>query len=216
MFEWKVEDMKLLKEYNSSSNKNLPFRAENALNEEEKLAFIDKMQEGRLGYIIELMKKLNKDKPNLPKDNWGDNIKTVSLKAWLKRNDTRHIVDTDYHYGEVLVLSERVYIQCGFCDGFINKIFHRQLCECLRKEMQYFKTHDEYEILKTSLKEKANATQTYFGVKLGFSSSGAITIWNDNDEERPITIEEIKDLLEKYDRLEKYIASLTAETHIVY
>ena len=36
----------------------------------------------------------------------------------------------------------------------VDEIFHRQLCECAKQEQEYFKTHDEYEILKSSFSKE--------------------------------------------------------------
>ena len=41
----------------------------------------------------------------MPKDGWGE-VKTVSLKAWLKRNDSRHLIDDSYIYGDIKLLNE--------------------------------------------------------------------------------------------------------------
>ena len=174
------------------------------------------MQDGKLSYVIDLIKKLDADKENLPKDSWHD-IKTVSLKAWCRRNDTRKIVDTEYNYGEVYVVRERLYIQHGSIkEEMIDKIFHNQLCECLKKEIEHFRTHDDYEVMKSTLKTKANLHNTLFGVHLSFSSNGKICVMNKDEEERPITTEEIKMLLEKYEKLEECLSNLTNEVNIVY
>ena len=93
-------------------------------------------------------------------------------------------------------------------------MFNRQLHECKREEDRYFEQHDEYEILKEKFRNsKYNTT---FGVHISSWSTGRICVVGEDDKERDITIEELKELLDKYDQLDKFIEKLTAETHIVY
>ena len=81
MFEWNVEDMKLLDQKSSIIiGKEKIYNCESDITREDKIAFVDKMQDNKLSYILALSKKKKKDKEDMPTDNWGD-VKTVSLKA---------------------------------------------------------------------------------------------------------------------------------------
>ena len=43
-----------------------------------------------------------------------------------------------------------------------------------------------------------------------------MTVVDDNDNERDITIDELKELLSKYEQLDALVEKITKETHIVY
>ena len=111
MFKWDVKEMALLKEFKENNGNGIVrgyiFKCESELSREEKIAFVDERYDGKLSYILGLVDKFNAEKDSLPKDSWG-NIKTVSLKAWINRNDTkygksdyRRIIDSCYDYGKV-------------------------------------------------------------------------------------------------------------------
>ena len=91
MFKWDVKEMALLKEFKENNGKEIDyiFKCESELSREEKIAFVDERYDGKLSYILCLVDKFNAEKDGLPKDSWG-NIKTVSLKAWINRNDTKY------------------------------------------------------------------------------------------------------------------------------
>ena len=156
----------------------------------------------------------------LPKDKWGD-VKTVSLKSWIKRNDTRKLIDYTYTYGKIRFIGGRsiksVNIKSAHdtYDDYVDEVFHRQLKECENKEREYFLEHDEYSILKREfLNNKYNTT---FGVNITSWSSGKVCICDDvTKEEREITIEELKYLLSRYKELDELVEKITKETHITY
>lgn len=110
----------------------------------------------------------------MPKDGWGE-VKTVSLKAWLKRNDSRHLIDDSYIYGDIKLLNELcssrliMYInKKGLHDvyeDYVDEMFHRQLIKCEEMEHKYFLEHDEYSILKQKFRDKNY--NTTFGVHIG-------------------------------------------------
>ena len=107
MFEWNVEDMKLLNQKSSMIiGKEKIYNCEQDTTKEDKIAFVDKMQDNKLSYILALAEKFEKDKENMPIDNWGD-VKTVSLKAWIKKNDERNLIDNSYQYGSIRFMGGR-------------------------------------------------------------------------------------------------------------
>lgn len=216
MFKWNVEDMKLLNQKSSEI-----YNYEYDITREDKIAFVDKMQDNKLSYILALSEKLEKDKENMPIDNWGD-IRTVSLKAWIKRNDKRNLIDNSYQYGSIRFMGER-NILCinrkGIYDtyeDYVDEIFHRQLNECEKLEHKYFLEHDEYSILKQKFRDRNYGTT--FGVNIGDCSDGNIFVYdsNDSNKRRKITIEELRYLLEKYNELDKLVKKITDETNIRY
>ena len=222
MFEWKIENLELKKEYDHRSLRSgkYVFSCDAKTSREDKIDFLDHMQNGKMSYLLDLIEKYNQHCDEFPKDRWGD-PKTVSLKAWLKKNDPKKMVDIDFKYGKFHFIGLDRYIQRSnkiggydIYDDLVNELFNRQLHECKREEDRYFEQHDEYEILKEKFRNsKYNTT---FGVHISSWSTGRICVVGEDDKERDITIEELKELLDKYDQLDKFIEKLTAETHIVY
>ena len=223
MFEWKVEDMVLLNQNGGVFlGKEKIYDCEHKVSREDKIAFVDSFQEGKLSYLLELIEKFNVDKDTMPKDQWG-NVKTVSLKAWIKKNDTKYgrpIVDNDYRYGRYFVLGMERYITSnskGCYDTYedlVDELFHRQLKTCEQEEQSYFLEHDEYSILKRKFGEMMDKYSTTFGVSIVISGNNYYV--GDFKENREITIDELKYLLSKYEQLDSLVEKLTAETHIVY
>lgn len=225
MFEWKVEDMKLLNQKGGVFiGKEKIYDCESKVSREDKIAFVDSKQRGILSYLLSLIEMFNNDKMNMPKDNWGQ-VKTTSLKAWIKRNDTKYnrpIIDDSFHYGRYYILGMQRWITSNdkqhydTYEDLVDELFHRQLKACEKEEHKYFLEHDEYSILKQKFRDKNFSTT--FGVKIADCSDGKLYVYgNDSyDDRREITIEELKDLLSKYEQLEALVEKLTAETNIVY
>ena len=225
MFEWKIEDMALLNDKNVISlSKEKIYHCEPKVSREDKIAFVDSMQDGKLSYLLSLIAKFNDEKESLPKDNWG-NIKTVSLKAWIKRNDKKYgrpIIDDWYHYGKYRILGSERYITNDYkgtydtYNDLVDEAFHRQLKECERKEKEYFLEHDEYSILKKKFRERKY--NTTFGVHIATCSDGKIYVIEDDEDhkEREITIEELKYLLARYEELDRLVEKITEETNIKF
>lgn len=222
MFEWNVEDMKLLNQKSSMIiGKEKIYNCEQDTTKEDKIAFVDKMQDNKLSYILALAEKFEKDKENMPIDNWGD-VKTVSLKAWIKKNDERNLIDNSYQYGSIRFMGGRSIqsinrkSEYNTYENYIDEIFHRQLKECENLEHKYFLEHDEYSILKQKFRDRKY--HTTFGVNIGECSDGSIFVYdaNDSSKRRNITIDELRYLLEKYEKLDKLVKKITEETAIKY
>lgn len=231
MFEWKVEEMALMK---SKKSEYLGYRkgdatlfdCESSLSREDKISFIDGMQDGKMSYLLSLIEKFNADKESLPKREsiFGEaEVKTTSLKAWIKRNDTKYpqkIIDDWYKYGKYNLLGCERNIQSNrkgdydYYEDLVDEVFRRQLIECENAEQKYFREHDEYSILKKKFEEKQRQYGTTFGVSIVTGSRGVHV--GDFDNSRDITIDELKELLTKYEQLDALVEKLTAETHIVY
>jgi len=217
---WNVEEMKLLNEKcNTYFGKEKIYSCEN-INREEKIAFIDLMQDGKMSYLLNLIDKFEADKESLPKDYYSS-VKTVSLKAWLNRNDTLKMIDRDYHHGKIRFLNMERWIteanRHGSYDTYeniVDECFHRVLKDCEKEEKHYFLEHDEYSILKKKFENKNY--DTTFGVPIGIWSSGKICVCGDNGNEREITLDELKLLLSKYEELDKLVEQITNEINIKY
>lgn len=221
MFEWRLEDMKLRNEH---TYLNGVYAFEYKVSRDDKIAFIDQMQDGKMSYLLMLIEQFTDDAESLPKKDIFGNPKTVSLKAWIRRNDTKGLLEINRNIGTICLL------QCGriihhpnttvtgdVYDDLVDELFHRQLVECRKMEDQYFQEHDEYEILKTKLLKHHLLETTTFGVHLGEKSGNQVVIRDKNyDQGREITIEELRTLLAKYDELQRIIDKMSEETHIVY
>lgn len=218
MFNWEMREMKLMKEEKENGSLR---KLESSISLEDKIMFIDKLQDGVMTYIKELREKLMEDSRSMPKNIHGE-VKTVSLLAWLKRNDPRKLVKTDYLYGDICLFNCHIHLHSMYCfdyDDFAERVFYHQLNVCLAKEKLYFREHDEYEILKTRLLTNPLLYTTTFGVLIGERDNHRVVIYDydeDNDQSRDITVEELKELLAKYDELQQVIEKMTAETDITY
>lgn len=221
MFEWKVEDMVLMNEKDEIFiGKEKIYKCEQELSREDKIIFIDSMQENTFSYLLSLIEKFNEEKDKLPKDNWGS-VKTISLKAWIKRNDTNKLVDDWYRYGTFDILGVRRSLNCpnekryyDTYEDLVDEVFHHQLKICEEKERKYFSLHDEYSILKnTFISRNYNTT---FGVDVVTCSNGDVYIADRNNNKRDITIDELKYLLSKYEELDELVEKITNETNIKY
>ena len=114
-----VKDL-LLGEYNTTSQvitelygdrKEFPFELK-YIPLEDKIKILDKYTESKSTYIFNLLEQFNYDRETLPQDNWGK-VKTVSIKAWIRKNvDTNIIgIDTSYNYGSFNFLGLEHFIQ---------------------------------------------------------------------------------------------------------
>lgn len=142
-------------------NSNFIYKMENEFSTEEKIKFIDENYELRghkdaCTYMLNLINKYLVEKDNLPKDTYGY-VKTVSLKAWLKKNDPWKVVDDHYHYGSYY-FAKREYSNFGTLtpipawtsntpyynqEGKIVDLWFHDVLEILYyEEMKYFNDHD--------------------------------------------------------------------------
>ena len=234
MFTWNLEDMALLNDKGGFFiGREQIFSCENTLSRAEKIAFVDSMQNNKLSYILNIIERFQADVDSLPKDSHGC-VKTVSLKAWIKRNTVECmkplvIFDTSYNYGYFSFLGiHRSIVHNYNCmgrydtyDDIVDEAFHRQLKKCKEKEREYFLAHDEYSILKEKFRNKN--FNTTFGVNIAMCSTGEIYVFEDDrsfyDKDnyyRKITIEELKYLLSKYEELDKLVEKITKETNIKF
>ena len=231
MFKWDVKEMALLKEFKENNGKarDYIFKCESELSREEKIAFVDERYDDKLSYILGLVGKFKAEKDGLPKDSRG-NIKTVSLKAWINRNDTkygksdyRRIINSCYDYGKVYFVNCDRWIYnmgkayYGTHEDYVDEIFHRVLYILKDEEKKYFEQHDEYEILKSKLRNDRNFS-TAFGVHIGIWSDGNIYVYDkeDIDKRRPITIDELKLLLAMDEKLKAYEQELCKQVNIEF
>lgn len=229
-FEWKVEDMALMNEKDNIYIRNEKiYKAENELTREEKIEFLDSMNDGLTSYILGLADKLKEDKANgvIKKDKYGQ-MNTISFTAWIKKNDTRNCIgNSTYNRGEIrfspcrninrLDTNVSMFRSSIYTD-YVDEAFHLQLKELETQEKQYFRKHDEYEILKAKVSEYLDKYGT-FGLNIWKTSRGLYFYKNDdaNSLGRQITLDELKLLYSKYEEMDKLYAKITKELpHIDY
>lgn len=227
MFEWKVEDLKLLEETKRGGTfigDERVFSCESKLTREEKIEFVDKITEGLLTYAINLLEKFEKEKDNLKKDQFG-NVKSISLQAWLRKNDERNFIsaDTHWHFGMISYYGIKRYIEnnplttksyCNLYDDFVDEIFHRVLNRKLNEEKDYFREHDKYAVKRKRIREYERKYDTAFGVEM-YMNSDRLFLRQDRAE-RDLTEEEIDDIISKYEQIDALIEKLTEETDIKF
>lgn len=224
MFSWDVSKGTLTKERQMYGNKNLPFSLENEIStsREDKIAFVDARNDGRLSYIIGVIEKFNIDKENLPKDFYG-NVKTVSLKAWIKRNDPRGAFDADYNCGKLRWFDER-FLQnfshkgaYALHDDFVDECFHIELISCQREEVKWFNEHDEYSVtMNTVLKKMRNGKFYTFGLNCTISCNEGLFLNDDKGNCRRLTLEELNTLIDMNNQVNELVKLMTEQNEIAY
>lgn len=223
MFEWKAEEGRLLNEkrYEAGTQKG-DFLFEEDTSREDKIQFINERTNGMLDYVLDLAEKWQKDKDALPKEHWGG-VKTVSKKAWVKRNDTKKVICFDYDIGKIRVaglpsrnifnLEDRNYYEKK--DDFIDEAFHNVLENCLKEEKKYFRSHDEYQMLADKVQtEFEHQRYSAFGLHIVRGTQGLwITDGSDNWDKnrRRLTLAELKKIVELNEKLNEFEQLLTEE-----
>lgn len=155
------EEMKLLnmekvnlQEFDSSSPK--VFAIEKELTLEQKIAFIDAQANGVASYLMELFSKWGLEKDTLPQDKYRP--KTVSMRAWLRKNDPRGIINSEYSMGSynlfgtgfgnhsltLITPNERKLTYVG--QHIAEQWFHDLLKQLYKAEQKHFVDNDPFEI----------------------------------------------------------------------
>lgn len=162
---YRVEDLKFFNMKKVSVYKPNPryrnglkvFEIETEMSIEDKIAFIDEIKDGTATYLLNILKKWEAEKDALPKDQYG-NPKTVSKKAWIKRNDKRKIIDTEYKVGTYHLFSNYYREMSTTCptteygysleytgEHIVHQWFHDLCYELYSEEKKYFKEHDPFQ-----------------------------------------------------------------------
>lgn len=221
-YKWNVEDMQLMDEKcNVFIGIEKIYDAENKLSREEKIEFLDKMNDDKISYMLKLADKFQEDKDKLSKDEYGF-YKNTSLRAWLKKNDYREIVDTSKPYIGSITLVGYDSFGCGrrniqninlkatrdSYEDFVDELFHRQLKECEKQEKQYFNKyyyykheHDEYRILSKKVSDYIYKYDISFGKEIWHSGDRLFFKDRQTDDERDLTMDELKVLEAAFEKI---------------
>lgn len=220
MFIWNVADMEL-RRHNVKINNTPFFSAESNTSREDKIAFVDSMNDGALTYLLSLLDQFEKDESAMPRDQWNS-VKTVSLIAWCKRNDPRGMIDRTWKYGMFRLLGTERYITSdrnhkGPWDHYgdlVDEMFHRQLIDCMRKEETYFKEHDPHQIALYRVRDYIDKYHTDFGIHLAISSKDIVCLVPDGDMHKympQLTLEQCNFLIAKYEDLDRLIEGISKD-----
>lgn len=223
MFEWKVEDMALMNEKsNIYINGEKIYSDENKVSRKEKIEFLDKMNDDKISYMLKLADKFQEDKDKLSKDEYGF-YKDASLRAWLKKNDYRGIIDTSktligsitlvgydsFSYGRRNIQNINLQARDDCRKDYVDELFHRQLKICEKQEEQYFNEHDEYKILSRKVSEYMYKYDTSFDKAIW--KRGNRLFFKDNEGycERDLTMDELKVLEAAFEKLKDTMDEIT-------
>lgn len=169
MFNWNVEEMKLLNMSRVGEGYDKAFACESEVSIEDKFEFVDRMQGGNLSYIVGLHKDYQEAIPSMKKDTKG-NPTNYAKRAWVRENDVRGILcrttDTYNDYGDFNILgcwvnlyafpNRKGEVSLRFKDdtSFINDLFHKQLEKCKDMEYNLFHSQDKTAQYLASFEDK--------------------------------------------------------------
>jgi hypothetical protein len=189
------------------------YEVEKEISLEDKIKIIDIFEENTATYLLDIITKWNKEEKSMPKDRW-DNPKTVSVKAWIKRNDIKKKIDNDYTIGSYYLFGTKfksLDIECPSTEHnfnmeytgehVANQWFH-DLCKKLnKKELEWFKENDPKQIKINKVKALGDSYRIGFNCKLLND-----IIYN---REENVTDEQLDIFINAYEVLEKCITEQT-------
>ena len=169
MFNWNVEEMKLLDMPRIGEGYDKAFACESEVSIEDKFEFVDRMQGGNLSYIVGLHKDYQEAIPSMKKDAKG-NPTNYAKRAWVRANDTQGLIcrktDSYNDYGDFNILghcgnlfafpNRKGEVSLRFKDdtAFINDLFHKQLEKCKDMEYNLFYSQDKTAQYLASFEDK--------------------------------------------------------------
>lgn len=219
---YKLEDMRFLNmetrtQHICNANKKggdyKVFELEDQLTIEEKIQFIDELKDGVASYMLNIINKWEEEKEFLPKDQYK-NVKTISHKAWINRNDNRNIMSR-YDLGKYNIFRNEfkcLSLDCpttknGYNELYtgshiVNQWFHDLLRQLKIEERKYFESIDPVSIKIDKVQEMAR-NNTLFG---------SITI-NDivYNRKQDVSEKELDIYINAYEKLEEYIKNLSQD-----
>lgn len=221
--DWKVEDMVLMNMTPEKYKKHHEdewgcgiYSFELTMSKAEKIEFIDKICDGLMSYSLNLIEKFNEEKLGFSTAYLTD----ASIKNWIKKNDTRGIVDKDWYLGHLLILTSDIYLtkpryyrDCyGIFNDFVDNVFHGLILDCIKKEHDYYIEHDEYMKLARELQTKSRGFNVSFKIDFRIPVVCISRFEKDVIIDRDLTKEEVELLISKYDALQNQIDELIEST----
>lgn len=215
---YKKEDLKF---YNMKSNVSYGntkiYNIENELSFEEKIAFIDEVKNGIASYLYNILTKWEKEKDSLPKDKW-ENVKTVSKKAWIKKNDPRKIINNIYDYGSYSLFGTKYKLMSTTCpdsefgktlpytgNNVVHQWYHDLCINLQNEEARYLKEIDPFQIKVSKVKDFGERYHILFNNKKIND-----IVWNNRAD---ITDEELDIVIAAYEKIDNYVNQITKEVN---
>lgn len=214
MFTWNVEECKLMKE-SEEKPKLKYFTADGETSREDKIAFIDSQTDGLMTALLKLYEKFQAEADKLKRDKWGI-IKQNSIVAWMRRNTKDGKIRFSEHSGELYslygterridnLMTRRTW---DSYDDIVDEMFHRLLCRCLKEERAWFAKHDEYSVLSRKLID--SPYMPLLGISYWWGTDG-IGVKDENGKSVKFTLEELRFLSDKCDKLAEKVSDYAAE-----
>lgn len=210
-FTWKVEELALKKDREKNSHSDI-FSIENKLSRDDKISFIDSQTGGQMSELLRLYDKFQVEKDTIKKDIDGF-YKANSLKAWYNRNVGEDFRWSEYDFGFYGIFGERTIYNLMQKHGYdvyediVDEAFNNLLCQLYQKELDYFNTHDEYQILSRKLQRSRIFPLLKFDYWYGTNGIGK----NIGDKMVPYTLDELRYLTNACDKLEEKINGTAAK-----
>lgn len=208
-------DLDVVKLRNTSSGEI--FEIENELSVDEKIKFIDSQSDGVASYLLELFEKWEADKNELPQNSYG-RPKTVSFKAWLRRNDPKNRM-SEYDLGTYNLFGTSFIGMGNDCPKanynynlpytgkhVVHQWFH-DLCEKLYlEEREYFKSIDPFSIKLKIIKAYGDLYNVTFG-----NEEIHDIVWNRKED---VAEENLDMYIKAYEKLEATIKDIENELNL--
>lgn len=227
-FEWKIEDMLLMKEKPNQIGEKI-YQIEKELSREEKIEFLDKRNGGLTSYILNLAEKFQKeDTLKLGTVIVGDELfaridHDNKIKNWLAYNDTKKAVynskydcddyDSKHQRGEIKYKPHRLIqdlnydIDKGKHSDYVDAAFHLELKKLEKMEWQYFKTHDEYSILNKKVNHFIKKHNICFGLNIRANDFEEVEFYKEANK-RLLTLDELRILNNKCEQVSSLIKNI--------
>lgn len=190
---YEIKNLQILKEAGKENYRKFILDTVEKSTFEEKLNFVDKFKDGFGTYVVELMNKFAEDYDDMPKKKDGLTVNTSSLKAWLRKNDKREVVDNKYNYGYIFLggngRCSHVHISKNDREYVINNTAINLLNSLALEEFDLFKKTDEKHILLSKIESNYSVDT--------MPSQVMVDIFMNRKTD--FTVEFLKDLIESLD-----------------
>lgn len=228
MYEWILEDYKLMYEVDRAyinpinprkGRKIKEYKDMRTTSREDKIEFIDRMNDNKLSYIFSLASKFEKDvKDGIIKKDKKGRLNSKSLIAWLYKNDTMGLGYREFDYGNICILGVEFFIgnvkdYYGIYDNLIDEIFHHQLIYCEEQEKRHFEDNDEYTIKSNELYNIIHSNKYSL---FNYIIHNERIVLKSGESIRPLTLQEINTLIEEYKKIDIYVEQLRNTINIKY
>lgn len=141
MFNWDVKELKLYKERRKSRDNDFVYSCEKegVVSLEDKVDFVNSMQDGKLGTAIGYLIEINKPGQEFKRDAEGKIIISDLIK-WLQNIDAKsgRVLSGNVFYYDFLREASVTKTDVGdVMEDMVDKAFHSQLNICYEKEVLY-------------------------------------------------------------------------------